>query len=53
MNAAINDYIYNNNLKDLINEYNLFSENIKKFANDMILKKVNNPTDKQRILYDD
>ena len=30
MNAAINDYIYNNNLKDLINQYNLFSEDIKK-----------------------
>ena len=52
MDAAINDYIYNNNLKDLINEYNLFSEDIKKFANDVRLKKVNNPTDKQRILYD-
>ena len=52
MNAAINDYIYNNNLKDLINQYNLFSEDIKKIENDTRLKKVNNPTDKQRILYD-
>ena len=52
MNVAINDYIYNNNLKDLINEYNLFSEDIKKIANDMRLKKVNYSTDKQRILHD-
>ena len=52
MDAAINDYIYNNNLKDLINENNLFSEDIKKIVNDVRLKKVNNPTDKQRILYD-
>ena len=52
MNAAINDYIYNNNLKDIINEYNLFGEDIKNFANDMRLKKVKNPTSKQRILHD-
>ena len=52
MNKAINNYICYNNLKDLINEYNLFSEDIKKFANDMRLNKVNNPSNKQKILYD-
>ena len=52
MNKAIDNYICYNNLKDLINEYNLFSEDIKKFANDMRLNKVNNPSNKQKILYD-
>ena len=52
MNKAIDNYIRYDNLKDFINEYNLFSEDIKKFANDMRLNKVNNPSDKQKILYD-
>ena len=51
MNKAIDNYIRYNNLKYLINEYNLFSEDIKKIANDMRLNKVNNPSDK-KILFD-
>ena len=50
MNTAINNYIPNNNLNDLINEYNLFSEDIKKFIHDMRSKKISNPSDKQKKL---
>ena len=38
MNEAINNYIYDNNLKDLIDEYNSLSKEINNFANDMRLK---------------
>ena len=40
MNIAINNYIYNNNLNDLITEYNLFKNNIENFASDMESKKM-------------
>ena len=39
MNDAIDNYIYHNNLKDLIEEYNSFSKDINDFANGMRLKK--------------
>ena len=39
MNEAINNYSYNNNLNDFINEYNSFSKDINNFKNDMRLKK--------------
>ena len=53
MNIAINNYIYNNNnLSDLITEYNLFSKNIKNFITVMESKEITNPSDKQKQLYD-
>ena len=39
MNDTIDNYIYHNNLKDLIEEYNSFSKDINDFANGMRLKK--------------
>ena len=52
MNTAINNYIHNNNLNDLITEYSLFSKDIKIFVNDMISKKIAKPSDKQKKFYD-
>ena len=52
MNEAINNYFNHNKLKDLIDEYNSLSKDINNFANDMRLKKIANPNDKQKMLYD-
>ena len=52
MNTARNNYIRNNNLSDLINEYKFFSEDIKSFVHDIRFKKVYNPSDKQKKMYD-
>ena len=41
-----------NKLKDLIDEYNSFSKDINDFANDMRLKKISNPGDNQKMMYD-
>ena len=52
MNKAIDNYIRHNNLKHLINEYNSFSKDINDFTNDMRLKKISNPGDNQKMIYD-
>ena len=51
MNDAIKDYNRNNNLSDLITEYNSFYKNIENFVNDIKLNKIPNPNDKQTKLY--
>ena len=52
MNKAIENYNRNNNLNDLITEYNLFNKDIKNFVSDMMSKKISNPSDKQKKKYD-
>ena len=52
MNKAIDNYIRHNNLKYLIDEYNSFSKDINGFRNDMRLKKISNPGDNQKMMYD-
>ena len=52
MNKAIDNYIRHNNLKNLIDEYNSFSKDINDFTNDMRLKKISNPGDNQKMMYD-
>ena len=48
MNDAIKDYNRNNNLSDLITEYNSFNKDIENFVNDINLNKIPNPNDKQK-----
>ena len=51
MNDAIKDYNRNNNLSDLITEYNSFNKDIENFVKDIKLNKIPNPNDKQKKLY--
>ena len=51
MNDAIKDYNRNNNLNNLITEYNSFNKDIENFVNDIKLNKIPNPNDKQKKLY--
>ena len=51
MNNAIKDYNRNNNLSDLITEYNSFNKHIENFVNDIKLNKIPNPNDKQKKMY--
>ena len=51
MNEAIKDYNRDNNLDDLINEYNSFNKDIENFVNDIKLNKIPNPNDKQKKWY--
>ena len=48
MNEAIEDHNRNNNLDNLITEYNLFNKDIENFVNDIKLNKIPNPNDKQK-----
>ena len=50
MNDAIKDYNHNNNLSDLITEYNSFNKGIENFVNDIKLNKIPIPNEKQRKL---
>ena len=52
MNKAMNNYIRHNNLKDRIDKYNSFSNDINNFTNDMRLKKISSPGDNQKMMYD-
>ena len=48
MNEAIEDYNRNNNLDDLITEYNLFNKDIENFVSDIKSNKLPNLNDKQK-----
>ena len=51
MNDAIKDYNRNNNLNNLLTEYNSFNKDIENFVNDINFNKISNPNDKQKKLY--
>ena len=51
MNEAIEDYNRNNNLDDLITEYNSFNKDTENFVSDIKLNKIPNPNNKQKKLY--
>ena len=51
MNDAIKDYNRNNNVNNLITEYNSFNKDIENFVNDIKLNKISNPNNKQKKLY--
>ena len=48
MNDAIKDYNHNNNLNNLITEYNSFNEDTENFIHDIKLNRIPNPNNKQR-----
>ena len=48
MNETIEDHNRNNNLDNLITEYNLFNKDIENVVNDIKLNKISNPNDKQK-----
>ena len=48
MNDPIKDYNHNNNLNNLITEYNSFNKDIENFVNDTKLNKIPNANDKQK-----